>query len=360
MYYRDLIGFDLEVRLWRNNPAATAGLTVVELLIAVAIMTAVMALAYDQVLTLNNLGRRIEAQSAARAEAKLLSDYMGGLIRQVGGVFIHPSIAILVEDDCDHRGDFANCLGSDRMTYAVIDRNFDFCTVLSASAPRRLHFDPSQSACCAETMRGRQITLVLNQNFSHSYVEDSAFDEGAGICWLEISPGQLSPLNAGNEPAPPWQWTGANMAVMSVATLYLDTDTNELRRFADKNNDAMMDADEVETLSDQVLDLQFLMGFDRPPEDGRIDNLNSDQDEWLGNALGPNESLDRGGLTGVPRSNLRMIAVGIMTFHGRGAGGSTSEVRVFNGPDRGALMNGLVKTVSERRLYLRSSMIFND
>jgi hypothetical protein len=325
-------------------------------MISVAIVCIAFTLSLDQIFALNKLHHTIDAQNQSRMDAKLIADYLANNLRQIGGGFVRPWMAMVLENNCAARDGMPACNGADRLTYAHLNRDFATCAVTSADNGNRLHFDPAATQCCSADIDGKQLILGNGAFYSSFYATNPVYDAPTSKCYIDVISGQLYGMNAANGPGAWAGWNGAQMAVVDATTIYIDPVKHEMYTYVDKNNNRTIDADEEMLVADQVVDLQFLQGFDRIPQDGSVENLNSDQDEWLYNSVSANEKLGQAGLSTAALTDMRMIALGVITeakFYGK-----TSESRLFDGPLR--KIDNSQLTTGQSRIYLRSTFIYNN
>lgn len=330
------------------------GFSLIEMMISVAIVATVFFLSFDQIIALNKLYKKVDAQNQSRMDASLISEYLTRRLRQAGGNFVRPWMALWHENNCTARDGLPHCDGADRISYALLNRDIAACRVLTAQSPNRFHFNAAMPHCCSNDIQNQQLIVSNGGNFGSFYATQVYHDEDSGQCWMDVTPGQLYGINTsiGNFS----DWSGADLAAVKTSTVYLDPNTRELHAYTDTNNNRSIEADEDLVIADQVVDLQFILGFDRVPQDGSVENLNSDQDEWLYNSVSANEKLGLGGLTGVTLSDLRMIGIGVVT-EGRHYG-QAGEIQIFDGPKR--VIENAQLTSGQSRIYLRSTLIYNN
>jgi prepilin-type N-terminal cleavage/methylation domain-containing protein len=343
-----------------RRDSGSRGFSLIEMMISVAIVSSVFFLSFDQVIALNTLYKKVDAQVQSRMDASLVSEYLTRQVRQVGGGFVRPWMALVVENGCGARDGMPDCGGADRLSYAHLNRDRDNCRIISAQIPNRFNFDIAMTHCCDASIESKQIIVSTGGAFGSFYVNDRHYDVDTNQCWVDVLPGQLYPFNAANAPTGPvgnfTDWSGADLAEVRTTTIYLDEANRALHAFTDTNNNRVIDTDEDILIADQVVDLQILRGFDRIPQDGSVENRNNDTDEWERNSTSPNDRLGAAGLSAVTLADLRMIAIGVIT-EGRHYG-QTNELEMFDGPTR-TVPNAQL-TTGQSRIYLRSTFIYNN
>ena len=346
------------LRTGSNSARFSRGFSLPELMVSMAVMGIITLISLDQVVTINKLKKSIDHHIQVRGESKLINNYLLEEVRQAGGGVVRPQMAIWAEDNCLERDNLPNCNGSDRLTIALINRNFNTCRVLGTNGANELIFDATTDACCSDAIRRQNIVLSEGDQFGHFFIFANVYNPGApGTCRVRVTPGQMYGLNNVQPPALFSDWVGADMVVTDVSTFYLDTTVGELYRFKDANNNRNFNEQERFLLSDQVKDLQVILGYDSYPQDGRVLNLASDQDEWLFNVNSVSENLGQGGLSQATFNDLRMIGLAIMSYTNVNSGGS-GVAQVFNSPNRSVDNENI--GLSQSRIYLRSSLIFNN
>jgi prepilin-type N-terminal cleavage/methylation domain-containing protein len=347
------------------------GFSLIELMVAVGLFSIVSFAGLNQIVTLNVLRKMVEAKTNGRMDAKLLTIYITNNMQQIGGGPVRPWMAILDENNCAASGVFPACQGSDRITYALVNNSINTCTIQSTTGTNILNFDPiASSQCCSNSMLHLQVALVSGSYYAHYFITKVVGPSvpAPNSCSVTLAPGQLQGLNPTYGPPNFSSFAGGSMTVENVATLYLDPVNYVLHSYTDYNNDGNLDTGVVlpngttvnddTVLADQVVDLQIILGFDAPPQDGVITNLNSDKDEWLYNSTMPLEALQQGGLTTATMVDLRGIGVGVITSSPGNSTVAGSETQLFDGPSRS--VQNYFLTSSQSRIYFRSVNVINN
>jgi hypothetical protein len=313
----------------RWGPPSESGFSLIEVLVSIAIMMALceaVAVAYVHMFSQS---KRAKTHSSLDEQLKYLGNYMTYRLQAVGGGAVRPWAAVWVEDGCAARGPFPACGGSDRITTAALDGAIPECTIIGTVGASTLQIEKPLGVCClTAAFNNRQAVLSNGDYFSQQYL---TLADPVG-CTVNVSPGAaFGGLN--NPPGVFAGWTSGHLSVVNVATLYLDTASTELREFQDLNFNGVIDPGEETVLADQIFDVQYALGYDANPRDGRVTNNNDDTDEWLYNSNGLNEGMGIGGLTGALPSDLRMVAVGLI-IGDRVNGQLPVQAQVLNGPPR--------------------------
>jgi Tfp pilus assembly protein PilE len=312
-----------------DNRAHEQGFSTLELMVSMLIMVSLIQALSAGYIHVFSQAKKSKVRSGLDEQLKFLGDYFTYRMQGVGGGAVRPWASVWVEDNCAARASFPDCAGSDRVTLVTSDATVPECTIVGVVSATTLQIDAPFGTCCLTAAFGNRQAVVSNGDY---YSQQFLTNVQTVACTVDLAPGQgFGGLN--NPPVAPATWVGGSLSVVDVATLYLDSTSTELREFRDLNNNGTIDAGEQTVLADQVYDLQFALGYDSNPRDGRITDTASDTDEWLFNSNGPNEAFGLGGLTGALPSDLRMVSVGLILGE-QGPGPGSGQVSVLNGPLR--------------------------
>lgn len=337
------------------------GFTIVEMLIAMAIATFLIAGAMTA--HVSNLGfyKTTETRSTLYQDSLLLIDFLRGELMQAGGGSIRAWMGIWVEDDCAARAPLPACGDSDRVTLTTLTIPMQECAITGQPAVNAIQVAFSApGVCCLQpqaagesSFLNRHIMLTLGDYYTQAFA--TAVD--LNTCRLTYSSGQAAPNNM---PPPSASYSNGAVSLVSVQTLYLDTGARMLRRFSDVNNNGAIDGTESVIIADGVFDLQLALGYDFNVPDGNIaetaDGLN---DEWLYNAPTLIEAFGLGYFVSPPltRSALLTAQVSVILGSDQAEGGvSAGPRRILNGPPRS--QSGWILMEESARLSPRNSYIF--
>lgn len=317
------------------------GLTLVEMMLSMAISLIVLGAAVAANTHFMATMKKIEVDGELKQEADLLNEFITNAIRSYGGGSIQPWSALWVEDSCGPRDALPNCDGSDRITIATSDDNFPECgieTVVTATSYKIK--EPGGVCCIPPEILNRQVILTQDEYYRHIYI--TSVNITPGVCKFDFEDTEgVGPLS--NLPPMISDWENGTATVVDVKTYYLDRLTFKLLEFQDSNNNKIIDPNEVKEIVDQIIDIQVAFGVDFNPKDGRLQNDQDQNDEWVHNAPGFTESLGTGGLTAAKLEDLAMISIGIIV--GVPSSSETLEaVTILNGPGRTAPGMQLART----------------
>jgi Tfp pilus assembly protein PilE len=326
------------------------GFSLLEVMVSIGVMMLLAEAVAVAYVNMMGQSKRSKVHSTLDDQLKYLGNYFTYRLQGVGGGAVRPWAAVWVEDNCGARSVFPGCVGSDRITTATSDPVLSECAIVGTAGPSTLQIDASAGCCLTAAFGSRQAVLSNGDFFSQQYLTNVQ----TGPCTVDVAPG----VAIGGINSPPGAfngWIGGRLTVVDVGTIYLDMATNELREFKDLNFNGVIDPGEESVLANQVYDLQFALGYDANPRDGRITNNGDDTDEWLYNSNGVNEGFGIGGLTGAVPSDLRMIEVGLL-MGDQQPGLGTGPIAVLNGPAR--MIPGYQMSKSYVRFRFRNVGIF--
>lgn len=305
------------------------GATLMEMMISLAITSVVMVALLGTTSTHFNFANRGTARAQLSVDMMFLSDYFSKEIPSAGGELLPVWSGIMSENNCGARANFPNCNGTDRMT--IVNPVGTAACSVRGSAPGTILIDNGGGTCCLDTMNliGTHILLVRIASVGDRYV--------TGVdrvnCSITVVNGPLVFNDTVTDTVTePYDWTGAILFPVDIRTFYLDQTTNELVRFTYTNNSNGRDEGVASPLADRVLDFQVAFGYDFDPVDGVIRDTGDATDEWLNNAPGAVEQLGQGQFRYVSRSQLRMVALGMVLGQPDETPNSSGGFRLLDGP----------------------------
>ncbi|MGZ3721667.1 MAG: PilW family protein [Bdellovibrionales bacterium] len=335
------------------------GFSLVELLIAMAIALSIMMGVAGIYLFGFNSYLSMQNRSSLGQDSLLLVDFLRGELQGAGGGAVRAYMGLWVEDNCNARGPFLECGGSDRITVSAATIPLQQCAITSKLGATLYQMAwRSPGVCCMQpqageiSYAGQSVMLTLNGFYSSRFA--AAVD--LGLCTLSIQPGQAA---GGDVTGGTLDWSGGMATLMKVTTFYWTAANATLNRFTDANNDGVMSAGETAIVAVGVYDLQIALGYDFNPADGNIlTTATGVNDEWLNNAPGVVESLGTGYFVPAPPpASLLMVEAGVILGVANPNGGAAvNSQRIFNGPLRG--IAGWTMQAETTQLAPRNSFIF--
>lgn len=355
------------------------GFSLIEMMAALVIATVLIAGATGAVMTINRLVVDQSRRTAAWDEAKRLEEYLIALAQGVGGGVVRPHASIFVENAGDpappaiapSTGGFGcrpitglpSCTaagqGADRLTIMNQLSTFPQCPV-TGTAGVNLQVGAGAAACCLEdapdgldSWDGVQALVVGSAGVAS--VRLNSPNSSGPNCKVNAPPGQGSgvlPTALASVGFP------ATLVVVSASTFFVDRAAHALKFWSDLDGDGNATGDELTVVHDQIYDLQIAMGFDGLPEDGRLEDYRSDDDEFLFNHTADALFPGNGNFAAVARSELRLIeiavAVGVRAELAAG-----NEVQLL---DRAAPISvpGVYLTQTSSKAFLRNQAVFTQ
>lgn len=314
------------------------GFTLVELMVSLAISGIVFAAASTSVIAVMKTLKRTEKQIQIDIETKILSEYLSSQLRVIGGGALRPWHGIDLEENWN--GD-----GSDRLTVLELAPDLEECVIQTRTGGgAAIHFDAAD--CCINSSWNSRHLLATTEGGEEW---SSLFSTGVNgsSCHLIFPPGHNGLGKSKVVTAS--TFSGGALIPVRVKRYWLDESTHQLKvDISEPNTNGF----ETQILADQVYDLQFALGYDVHPADGSVEDLGSDNDEWLGNAAG--DAMGVNGLQDAQETDLRMLQVGLIV--GGTVGAMSGRAQILNGPER-ELENGLLRAVGAR-VYLRNSNLY--
>lgn len=315
--------------------------TLIELMVALAIAGVVFAAATSSVVVVVNTLKQTEKQIQIDIETKILAEYLSSKLRVIGGGALRPWHGIHLEENWN--GD-----GSDRLTVLELaSENDSECVITQHNNGAAIKFD--RDDCCIDSSWSGKQLLVASKG-AEKWL--SVFSTGVNVspgasCQIIDSGGNgLGKSKATHTASESPDFTGGTLVAVRVIRYWLDVDHHQLKMDVSSDN---ANTFETQILADNVYDLQFALGYDVAPIDGKITNTGSINDEWLGNAVG--DGLGNAGLVNAKEHELRMLQVGVAV--GGSVSGMSGRAQILNGPER-VLDNGLLRSVGAS-VYLRNS-----
>lgn len=329
----------METRIDKKGSPAK-GFTLVEVLMALAISSVVLTIAFQVLVNMTGSIRALEQGALASDEVGLLSEYMLEKLMCVGGDTIRPWAAVWVEDDfC---GD-----GTDRFTIVELEDHSLQCT-FSEFDGTTLSTGDTKDCCLTEVFVKQQVIVVSGSGDENGHwASKTVTAVDTKRCTATMEEGQARVLD--NLPPDDAVWGGGSVAVVRVRSVWLDATTDELKFTEDGDGDGTL---ETTVVADHIIDLQGALGFDVSPWDWRVTDTGGRDDEWLynveGEVLGKSETP---GLEAARRDDLRLIRVGLVVGAPAKGLANRSTAQVLNGPVRvrkGWVLRPFVATTSLR------------
>lgn len=313
--------------------------SLLEVAVAAALAGVVAAAAVSAFAVLNRQLVRLQAETRASDDAKTLIDFIVGDLQAVGGGAVRPWMALWVEDGADAASatrcvnfNQAPCGTSDRMTMAIVVPNTETCPIVSMTNATLTTTGTGLGCCFSEVFDEKggftdpldgelRMHVILTNGSRNRQVSLSTLDNIT--CTMKWAAGPLAgvdnvdgdtlfdPIDPDAAAVLPSVFDGGSISAVGVQTLYLDETAHELRSFRDLrdfNGAAIhISSSESKRIASDVYDLQFQLGYDGDPADGRLVDLGTNSDEWLYNTTG----VDTLPAT-VNLRDLRMSAVGLI------------------------------------------------
>ncbi len=313
------------------------GFTLMELMVAMSIGLVVVAGATTAIVSITRSTVQTRQQSKADIEAKLLVDWIGAQMQQVGGGSVRPQMALEIEDDCatttftlEGSGTMTlpDCDGSDRLNFLLIDGDAPQCEITSF-AGTTAQMDAAE-ACCTGTAFLQDVSVIIVDS-SGNWETRLCTNHNTSSCHCVFPAGQ----SAYNPPGGAFTATDEPYLVQgSSATIYLDPADHILKMMVDTDHDGTM---EVKELAPHVYDFQATLLWD-------TDNNGTPETESVDVPSGGNASM------------LRMIRIGLVVGVPVPSRTTPTGGQVLNGPARsassGLLMRSVVATTGLRNLYV--------
>ncbi len=324
----------------RGKQETSSGFTLTELLMSLAISSIVLTMAMKVLLYLSGSLAGLEVGSLAGDETALLVEYLTDKLMCAGGGSIRPWAAVGVEDDWQGNG-------SDRLTVAELADPSWQCAIVRLQDDL-VEVDQVEGCCLSDAFAGRQVLLSSGPGDNRAHWRTGRVEEVAlSNCTARLTLGVAAALE--HPPSSNGAWVDGTLAVVNIKSLWLNTDTGELKLEEDRDHDGVL---EVSTVADRVFDLQAALGYDVSPWDWHVTDTGGPDDEWLYNAPGERfQDPQTPGLESARRDELRLIRVGVVvgapvsTRTGQGA------AKILNGPLRtrsGWILRSFVGTTSLR------------
>ncbi len=349
--------------------ATRRGFTLLEVVAAVTIGVLLLGTAIASMLNMERTARSSERQAMADINARYLADYLVASTQGAGGAAVRPWAAITVEDNCAADAPLPACSGTDRLTVVVLDPTVNSCGVASqvgaytsGGKQGRITTTPlttpdgGTTPCITAGYLNKVGVLSLGSFYQTAKVKTFNAND-------DISYKQRRGTERNLPPNPPG-WAGGTLTFTRAETYFMAPASatsplkpNTLYKFTDLNEDAVFDTGELEELASNVYDLQFALGYDFSPQNGRIVDTASASDEYAGNHPSDTFNAD-GGLTlsgdTAEASDMRMLEIGVAV--GGAFQGATSNWQLLNGPTRN-ISNARARA-SVARSFLRNLFVF--
>lgn len=317
------------------------GFTLLEVMVASAISVTILGLALSALTDLNRQMARVQQESVANDESKLLNDYISTAMVAVGGGMLRPWTSLWVEDGW-------GATGADRLTFATLEDLALQCPIERVIGSRLWVDDEHDPCCLSSAFLNRQIIAVSGEPDGNGHWANYRVDDVDLVsCAITLKEGMGAVLD--NAPTDVNAWEEGFIAVVHLRQLWIDPAEDHLMVREDFDHDGIID-DRV--VADRVIDLQAAMGFDVAPWDWRVDNDGTTDDEWLYND--PEDTFSQGDgqrLEYAQLDELRMVMIGIITGAPTRSNPDSDAVRLLNGPPRkreGWVLRGFLSTTGLR------------
>ena len=348
------------------------GFTMLETLIAGVIGIVVLGAATIAVLAITNTLNLQKARAGLDEESKLLADYLMAKIQSAGNEYIRPWAVVYAHDegssrishqiDEDQRSDaitIGQPLGQDMTVetwnWTLGNKSIDVtakATKVCGQCPSYegkhvVIYNSTQTAYYPAYITKQESSVVTSGECNG----DTANDKTVVVrCRYD-----LEPSKAGAKPINSHLIYGVNSDLLSMQEVTFETyylvirelfKIHQLWGYKDHNNNGRPDAtnDERFTLANDVYDLQISMGYDYAPQDRRLPDYESSDDEWFNNSVNDCDAIVESATdfnndgylvpTGAQPKQLRMAAIGITVgkrIRGIGRDKKFSFVQHFNG-----------------------------
>jgi|GEM_PF-1799574 len=284
------------------------GFTLVEMMVALAVGGAVVAIGANAVAMIQKqtilVARTVEVEN----HAKVLTEYMVSQAQGIGGGFLRPWGAVAVVEN-DASGDELYLFDVDGLMECAI----------SSQAGQNIKLDDDSSCACLGTPSdwvGRDV-IIMNKD-EDEWMTATVTNANNSSCDLTFNKG-ASVGNATFNGAfkSDGSWSGGGVVAVNSRRFFLNTSDDTLRMSENGGADVIIAPD--------VFDLQVSMGWDGDPQDGICFQDGSASDEWIGNHPGdpnntadlnkPNGSATTGGLKRPANTNykdLRQLEIGLV------------------------------------------------
>ena len=303
-----------------------SGYSLIEIMMAVGLSSFLLFIAMSQNVSITQSQFRYIRRSNLAQDALTITNYFGHEIGQIGGASVRPWMSAFLENNCNARGPFPACNGSDRLTLTASNVPAQECLITGLPLPGVLQINSAPTCCLDSSYLSKHFMLTSG----NSYAQVFSTNVDTASCRLTFVNGQASANNS----FPAFiNWSGGTLTKVTVKTIYWDSIANQAKQFTDFNNNGVMDTGEMNILADQVLDLQFSLGLDINGDGNLIDN-GTNADNYLYNSAG--EAYGAGVFLNATPSQLKMIKVAIVTGVPAGAGGPPTmhTVQILDGPAR--------------------------
>lgn len=300
------------------------GFTLSELTVAMAVGSLVLSLSMAALMDMSRHLGRMEQESGANDESKLLNDYISTGMLSVGGGMLRPWMSLAVENGWDENG-------SDRITFATLQDLTLQCAIDRVEGDLVFVADELDDCCLTDAFRGQQVILATGQpDASSHWASHRVRTVNENLCYARLGEGLGEVLDV--PPDDEAAWSEGFLAVVSLRTLWVDHSRDALMVSEDTDLDGEA---EDRVLADRVLDLQASLGYDVSPWDWQVTDRGDTSDEWLYNAAGDTVSAEDGqGLELAEASDLRMIKVGVVVGAPVRSDPDSDPIRVLDGPER--------------------------
>lgn len=326
-----------------HNSYKIPGFTLIEVMIAMAAGSILLAVGLSGFQTIMQTMTTAERSSEASEDAKILNEYLGANVQSLGGGAVRPWAAVNVLDNAG----FDN---TDIVQIYELDDSFPECTITSRSG-NNLWFAKNAITnncdCLTGVHSGLRVMITT---------QDGAYWGGLEVqnTNLGVCKANFNPVATGLDrlPGSPGDFVGGAMSVGRFKVFQVNSN-NELEMVFDIDGDG---TDDTMTLIDRVFDFQAALGYDKAPSDGIIVDNNDNTDEWAFNSGAANsDALGSGGLGTATGQDLRMLRLAVVIGAPVGMRDLRVAAQVLNGPQRsqaGWVMRSAMSSLSLRNLNI--------
>lgn len=269
------------------------GFSMIEMMTAMSIGLVLLTTLTRGVVSFHDSNLAARTSAILDADAKVLSEYMSTRLLTAGGGGLRPWSSI-----------FVNQGGTglpDELTIVEFNEDFGECAI--PALPQNANIGnvsiPNENGvpCCAsDEWEGLFAYIISEDGTSWRHVHITNVNPNGRNCTITFN-------HQGTTDTPNSTFRNFNNATMAIAdstTYRLNQSENVLESVTRRGG-----GDVILPIAPDVYDLQFALGYDHNPEDGRVTDARSADDEWIGNAVG---DTDPGDIA----TNLRRITMGVV------------------------------------------------
>lgn len=301
----------------------TRGFSMIELMFAIAIATITGLIATSSIISIKRTSDQTRDRALVDQELKMMTEFMVSNTQSIGGGAVRSWRAVRVEDNFEDKG-------SDRLLIGELNTAFPECNVTAVNGEAKIQINENADGTCCLTaaMAGQQ--GVLSSASLDRVMYGIITDVNTNKCELKLDENNnnvvLKSLTTANTQKVDFL-AGGVISVIKPRIFQHDALKNELT-VTEINSENKL---QTSVVADRVFDLQFALGYDINPVDGKITDSSSTEDEWTNNSTDPEDLFGKGGLLGARDSDLRMISVGMIIGTPVKDDIQGQEVSIFNG-----------------------------